>query len=401
MALTDARCRALKPKTKLYKESDSAGLQLWVFPNGSRLWRLAYRWGNKQKSLALGAYPEVGLSEARTARDDARRLLRAGTDPSEQRRNAKRQRVGELTFSELADEFLTKQVRAGKAASTLKKTAWHISHANASFGARAAAMVLPADVLAAAMIFERRGNFESANRFKGVVGAVFRHGVATAKCATDPTASLRGALIRKKPMPRAAILEPKKVGPLLRAIDGCQSNHVVRAALKILPLVFLRVGELRQAEWSDIDFAERVWTIPAARTKMRRPLSVPLANQVIAMLRDLQDKAYSDKLVFPSLRNIRKPISDGTLNAALQSIGYPKEDVTPHGFRATASTLLNESGRWHRDAIERQLAHVDKDSVRAAYARGEHWSERVKMMQWWADYLDELKRSKPTLALVV
>jgi integrase len=201
-------------------------------------------------------------------------------------------------------------------------------------------------------------------------------------------------------VPRAAILDPRKLGPLLRAIDDCPGNRVVRDALRLLPLLFVRPGELRQAEWCEFDFNECVWSIPANRTKMQRPLSVPLAPQALTILVALRECSYSSELVFPSLRNSKKCLSDGTLNAALRACGYPKEEVTPHGFRATASTLLNESGKWHRDAIERQLGHVENDKVRAAYARGEHWEMRVLMMTWWAGYLSQLKHSEPVLALV-
>jgi hypothetical protein len=190
MALTDARCRALKPAGRLYKKTDADGLQLWVFPNGSRLWRYAYRWGQKQKVLALGAYPEVGLAEARVLRDDARRLKRAGTDPSAHRQSAKQARASEMTFAELADEFFDKQQRAGRAPATLKKAAWHINHADRAFGKKAIAAVTAADVLAAAQVFETRGNFETANRFKGTVGTIFRHGIATSKCTADPTSGI-------------------------------------------------------------------------------------------------------------------------------------------------------------------------------------------------------------------
>ena len=391
MALNDALCRSAKPRAKTYKLSDANGLQFWVRPSGVRSWYFTYRWKGTQTGFTFGQYPEVGLAEARARRDDARKILRDGGDPRDHRPNSRSRRPGETTFGDLADDFLAKQRKEGRAEATLKKRAWHIAHAKKCFGKKSPQDVTPIEVLDAARVFERRGQYETANRFRATVAAIFRHGKATAICTQNPAVDLQGALVRRKAVPRAAITDEKRLGPLLRAIDSYSGAPVVLAALQLLPILFTRPGELRQARWSEFDWAAFVWTVPAGRTKMRRELSVPLPPQAIAILRRLKGQGDATDLVFPSPRKNRKPISDGTLNAALCSIGYTKEIVTPHGFRSTASTLLNESGLWRPDAIERQLGHADKNTIRAVYARGEYWDERVRMMAWWAKHLDSLK----------
>lgn len=239
---------------------------------------------------------------------------------------------------------------------------------------------------------EKRGRHESARRLRSTIGSIFRYAIATVRADTDPTVALQGALIKPTVTPRAAVTDPKAFGALLRAIDAFDGQPTTHAALKLMALLFPRPGELRAAEWPEFDFKKDVWIIPASRMKMRRPHQVPLSKQTVAVLRSLQEITGSGTLLFPSLRAHDRPISDNTLNAALRRLGYSKEEASAHGFRATASSLLNESGKWHPDAIERQLAHIENNDVRRAYARAEHWKERVKMMQWWADYLDRLKK---------
>jgi integrase len=250
-------------------------------------------------------------------------------------------------------------------------------------------------VLKALRQVEARGRYETACRLRSTMGRVFRYAIATGRGQSDPTTALQGALIRPKVMPRPAITEPAALGALLRAIDDFDGQPGTRIALQLMALFFPRPGELRAAQWIEFDLDKALWTIPAPRTKMRRPHRVPLASQAIAALQGLRQITGGDGLLFPGIRTAERPISDGTLNAALRRLGYTKTQATPHGFRATASTLLNECGKWHPDAIERQLAHIENNDVRRAYARGEHWDERVKMMQWWADYLDSLRRSLP------
>jgi integrase len=393
MALTDAKCRAAQPEAKLQKLTDGGGLQLWVQPSGARLWRLAYRFGGKQKLLAVGVYPTISLARARQAREDAKRLLANGADPTSEKKRRKQEYTNAVTFRAIADEYLTKLKREGRADATIAKTEWLLAFADADLGNTPIRSVDAPAVLKVLRAVEIRGRYESARRLRSTIGSVFRYAIATARADADPTYALRGALIQVKATPRAAITDPKALGALLRAIDAFDGQPVTRIALQLIAFLFPRPGELRAAEWVEFDFARAIWTIPAARTKMRRPHRVPLASQAVELLSALQRLSRGRALLFPGVRSSSRPISDNTLNAALRRLGYAKDEVTSHGFRATASSLLNESGRWHPDAIERQLGHIEGNDVRAAYARGEHWDERVSMMQWWADNLDGLRRA--------
>jgi integrase len=323
MPLTDAACRAAKPETRLKKLSDGGGLQLWVQPTGSRLWRLAYRFDGRQKLLSLGAYPEVSLAEARERRDVARRQLRDGIDPSEAKKQAKRARAAQATFEQVAGEYIAKLTREGRAPATLDKAVWILGFAKRPFGNQPLPDISAADVLSAARLIEAQGNYDKANRFKTTVGAVFRYGIMTGRTINDPTLALRGALTRHRPKHRAAVIDPQALGPLLRAIDGYQGHAAVGAALKLLPLLSARPGELRAAEWSEFDFGAQVWTVPASRMKTRCAHKVPLAPQAQHILLSLRAMKFSDRFVFPSVRVPTKPISDGTMNAALRSLGYP------------------------------------------------------------------------------
>jgi len=389
MPLSDLKCRNARPGPKLRKLSDGGGLQLWVQPTGSRLWRLAYRFGGKQKLLALGVYPIVSLKDARQEREEAKRLLFAGIDPSQQRKE-EAQRLGD-TFRVVADEYIAKLAKEGRAERTLSKVSWMLSIAYPTLGERSIREIDAPAVLDVLRGVEARGRHETARRLRSTIGSVFRYAIATARADTDPTIALKGALVSPKVNSYAAIIDPEKLGGLLRAIDGFEGQPSTHAALKLMPILFPRPGELRAAEWSEFDFDAAVWKVPAGRMKMRREHRVPLPMQAIVILEGLREVTGKGVLVFPSVRSMDRPISDGTLNAALRRLGYTKDEVTAHGFRASASSLLNESGKWHPDAIERQLSHIESDEVRRAYARAEHWKERVEMMKWWADYLDELK----------
>ncbi len=389
MPLSDLKCRNARPGPKLRKLSDGGGLQLWVQPTGSRLWRLAYRFGGKQKLLALGVYPIVSLKDARQEREEAKRLLFAGIDPSQQRKE-EAQRLGD-TFRVVADEYIAKLAKEGRAERTLSKVSWMLSIAYPTLGERSIREIDAPAVLDVLRGVEARGRHETARRLRSTIGSVFRYAIATARADTDPTIALKGALVSPKVNSYAAIIDPEKLGGLLRAIDGFEGQPSTHAALKLMPILFPRPGELRAAEWSEFDFDAAVWKVPAGRMKMRREHRVPLPMQAIVILEGLREVTGKGVLVFPSVRSMDRPISDGTLNAALRRLGYTKDEVTAHGFRASASSLLNESGKWHPDAIERQLSHIESDEVRRAYARAEHWKERVEMMKWWAGYLDELK----------
>jgi integrase len=295
------------------------------------------------------------------------------------------------SFNEVAKEYMDKQRREGRSESTLSKTEWLLDFARPILGPMSVKAIRPVDVLAVLRTVERRGRYESARRLRSTIGAVCRYAVATARADADPTVALAGALTTPTVKSRSAITDPKQFGALLRAIDAFEGQPPTKAALQLMALLFPRPGELRAAVWAEFDLDNAVWIIPAERMKMRRPHRIPLSRQAIKILRDLHEITGTGPIAFPSVRTADRPISEGTMNAALRRLGYSKDEATPHGFRATASTLLNESGRWNPDAIERQLAHIESDDVRRAYARGEHWDERVRMMTWWADYLDELK----------
>lgn len=393
MPLTDTAIRNAKAQPKVSKHSDGGGLQLWVTPAGAKLWRLAYRFDGKQRKLSIGAYPGVDLKAARAAREQAKEHLRNGRDPSEQKRVARimQQESRASTFSTLAGELKSKKQREGKAAGTIDKFDWLLGMAESDIGKRPIAEISAAEILAVLRKAEKRGHLETAKRLRSVIGQVFRYAIATGKAANDPTIALRGALAVPTPTSRAAITDPKRLGGLLRAIEGYEGQPQTRAALQLMALLFQRPGELRFAEWPEFDLGEAVWLIPASRMKMRREHAVPLPRQALAVLKDLRETQDRSPLLFPSLRSASRPISEVTMNAALRRLGYAKHEMTPHGFRATASTLLNESGRWSSDAIERALAHQERNAVRRAYARGEHWGERVQMAQWWADHLDTMR----------
>jgi integrase len=359
---------------------------------------LAYRFAGKQKKLAIGPYPAIGLSEARAKRQEAKAHLIAGRDPSIQKQADRAQALEAQgqTFAKVAAELLDKKRREGKAANTLSKLEWLHGLANAAIGDRPVAEITAAEVLSALRKVEGKGRLETAKRLRAVIGEVFRYAIATARAENDPTFALRGALSAPVVKHRAAITDPVQLGGLMRAIDGFQGQPSTNAALKLMAYLFPRPGELRMAEWREFDFDKAVWTIPAARAKMRREHRVPLPLQVLVILNELQPITGAGRLVFPGYgisggqgRKVeQRPISENTLNGALRRMGFAQDEMSSHGFRAAASTLLNESGKFSADAIERALAHQDPDAVRRAYARGEHWQERVTMAQWWADQLD-------------
>jgi integrase len=394
MALTDSALKALKPRAKAYKVADGKGLYIHVTPAGGKLWKLKFR--NKvgaEKKLSLGAYPEISLKEARDLRDAARSNLARGVDPAEQKQRDKRAALisAANSFEAVAKAYIAKNKRDGLAEATVRKREWFLDIVRKRLGARPIAEIEPFEILDAVRPFETAKNDEKAHRTLQFIGQVFRYAVANQIAKSDPTRDLRGALSSRKPKHHAAILEPVKVGELMRALEGYEGQPITQFALRLSPYVFVRPGELRRAEWSEIDLEGAVWRIPAAKMKGRQEHTVPLARQSLAILREAQELTGDGQFVFPSIRSPRNPMSENTINAALRRLGFGKDEMTAHGFRAIASTLLNESGKWSPDAIERALAHKDKDHVRAAYHRGAHWQERVEMAQWWADYLDGLR----------
>lgn len=392
MALSAVAIQRAKGREKPYKITDSAGLYLLVNSDGRRYWRFNYRFRGKQKTLAFGVFPDVGLADAREKRDAARKLIAAGEDPAERRKDEERQaRVRESeTLSAIGNEWIERLEKQGRSKATLKKMRWLLDFAIPTLGDRPIAAITAPELLQVLRQVEAGGRYETAVRLRSTFGTIFRYAIATGRAERDVAFDLRGALITPRTTHRAAIIEPKAVGALLRAIEGYDGQPVVRHALRLIPHVFTRPGELRLAEWREFDVEKKVWTIPAEKTKMRRPHRVPLSRQALSILEELQTISGGGVPLFPSLRSVSRPISDNTLNAALRRLGYDKTQMTAHGFRAMASTLLNESRKWHPDAIERQLAHVENNDARRAYLRGEHWEERVRMMQAWSDYLDRL-----------
>ena len=357
---------------------------------------MKFRIDAREKKLSLGSYPEVSLGDARKRRDEARELLAAGKDPSREKQREKvRSRLqAENTFAGISAEYCEKRKRDGHKAwapATAVRSEYLLGLLNSSIGRLPMSEIEPADVLAAIRKIEGKGNFESARRTQQLASAVFRYAVATARLASDPTRDLRGALTAPKVTHYGAITVASKVGELLRAIDGYEGQGITRFALQLAPHVFVRPGELRHAEWSEIDLEAALWTLPAAKTKMRKVHHVPLSAQAVELLKRVHVITGPTGYVFPSLRTRLRPMSENTLNAALRRLGYATDEMTAHGFRAMASTLLNESGKWSPDAIERALAHGDSNKVRGAYHRGAHRDERVDMAQWWSDYLDTLR----------
>jgi len=396
--LTDAAIRRIALRDKPFKVADMHGLYLFVKPNGARYWRWNFSHAGKRGTLSLGVYPEVSLKEAREKRTEAKKLLDRGTNPS---RHKKLQRAlalnGGDTFGAVAQEWLTKIEAEGRSAATMEKMRWLLRYAEPIIGDRPIGELTAPEVLAVLRTVEVKGRYESARRLRTTCGSIIRYAIATGRAQRDVTADLQGALITPKVKHRAAITDPGGVGELLRAIWGYEGQPAVEIALKVGIHTFVRPGELRHAEWSEFDPDLAIWTIPAEKMKMGREHRVPLSTQVMDLLEALYPVTSHSKYLFPSIRDPRRPMSENTVNAALRRLGYDKTQVTGHGFRATASTLLNESRKWHPDAIERQLAHVEGNDVRRAYLRGEHWNERVKMMQYWSDYLDQLRAAEKVI----
>ena len=392
--LTDAKCRNAKSgDLKIKKLADRDGLYLWIYANGRKYWRLRYWFNKTEKSLSLGVYPKIGLKAAREACTQARQILDDGFDPAVKRKLEKitKSEAAQNTFQALAEEWLAKIEREGRTESTLARTKRLLSSACSIIGDRPIVEIEAPELLAVLRRYERQGKYESALRLRSTCGQVFRYAIATGRGTQDPSAFLRGALTVPTVKHRATILAPDAIGALMRAIDGYEGQPETRLALKLLALTFVRPGELRMAEWSEFDAGTREWRIPEARMKMRRPHRVPLADQTLALLKELVPLTGRGRFLFPSVRTFSRPMSENTLNAALRRLGYGTDDMTAHGFRAMAATRLNEMTRWPVDAIERQLAHQEQNEVRRAYTHGaEYWTDRVDMMQAWADYLDEL-----------
>lgn len=391
--LTDLAVRKAVAREKPYKMSDGGGLYMLVTKAGQRYWRMDYRFAGKRSTIALGVYPEVSLAEARVKRKEIKQQIAEGFDPAAKRKIDKI--TGPLananTFSAVAEEWLDKAEREGRAKVTLRKLRWLLDFAHPIIGLRKISDIKAPELLAVLRMVEKRGHYETARRLRSTCGQVFRYAIATGRADRDISADLRGAITVPKVTHRAAIVDPKEAGALLRAIDAYSGYPITHTALRMAPHVFVRPGELRQAEWSEFDFDKLIWTIPAEKTKMRKPHRVPLTRQVLAIIDDIREISGFRRFLFPAQGKRDRPMCENTINLALRRMGFDGKTMTAHGFRAMASTLLNEQGRWNPDAIERQLGHSERDDVRRAYARGKHWEERVAMMINWSDYLDQLR----------
>lgn len=401
--LTHFRIASAKPKAKPYNLSDADGLLLAVQPNGSKLWRFRYRHFARQKTLHIGPWPDVPLADARAQRDEARRQVAAGQDPAQLKVAARKsaQLAAANTFKAVAEEWYAKCADEDLAAITLRKIRWLLDIAYKSLATTPVTEIAPPDCIAVLRTLEGTGRRESARRMRSVLGRVFRYAIHTGRLTQNPAAELRGAIAAPIVTHIAAISKANDAGALMRRIEGYQGHAVTVFALRISPHVFVRPGELRRWEWAEIDWDQAFWDIPPDKMKRRIPLRVPLSRQVQAMIVELWDITGGGKYLFPSFRTPARPMSENTINAALRALGYGPDEMTAHGFRTMADTLLNEAGLFHPDAIERQLAHQDKNAIRRIYARGEFWSERVRMMQFWSDHLEELRDRTETSSSTV
>lgn len=393
MPLSDTQCKTAKPQEKQYKMTDEKGLCLLVATTGGKWWRFNYRFEQKHKTLSMGIYPEISLKQARERRDEARKLVAAGVDPGVNRKATKAAKTGEITnsFEIVAREWYAKQAPT-----------WAPSHGEKIIrrlerdlfpwlGHLPISAITAPEILEALRRVEDRGAVETAHRVHQNCGQIFRYAIATGRASHNPAPDLKGALPPVKQTHLAAITDPKAIGDLLRAIDSYQGFLVTKSALRLAPLFFVRPGELRAAEWAEFDLEGAEWNIPAERMKMREPHLVPLSSQAIAILQELHPLTGTGRYVFPSARTNQRPMSDNAILAALRRMGFTKDEMSGHGFRAMARTILDEVLQVRPDFIEHQLAHAVRDPNGRAYNRTAHKAERHKMMQLWADYLDQLK----------
>lgn len=402
MPLTDTAIRSTKAASKPAKLFDEKGLFLLVTPTGGKWWRFKYRYQGKEKLLSLGTYPEVSLRQARDARDDARQQLRAGIDPGAARKAMKAAQAEDVSsFEVIAREWFARfepTWAPGHSRTIMRRLE---RDAFPWIGKRPIAEITPPELLATIRRIESRGALETAHRVLQICGQVFRYAIVTGRATANPAGDLRGALPPAKEKHHATITDPKAIGELLRAIEGYQGTFTTLCALKLAPLVFLRPGELRQAEWAEFDLDKALWQIPAKRMKIKDQGDhiVPLSNQALAILRELQPLTGSGRYVFAGARSATRPMSENTVNAALRRLGYTSDQQTGHGFRATARTILDEELKFRPDYIEHQLAHAVRDPHGRAYNRTAHLAERRRMMQAWADYLDRLRDGADVIPL--
>jgi len=398
MALTHFAIESAKPKDKPYKLSDGEGLHLLIQPSGAKWWRFRYQFDRKEKMLSLGTFPDVSLAQARERRNDARKLVAEGIDPSVQRKADKVAAAvaADNTFGAVAADYLKKLEDEGKAPVTIDKNRWLLEDLAKPLAKRPIADIKPAEILAILKAVEKTGARETARRLRGTIGSVFRFAIANLRAETDPTYALRGALLQPIVRHRSAITDEAQFGELLRAIHDYKAGPV-RAAILFMTLTLCRPGEARLMRKPEVNWLKATWNIPAERMKMRREFQIPLSRQALGVLRTVWET--SEELVFPSPFSRRKPMSENTMNKALRHMGYSGDVHVAHGFRSSASTILNERRVADPEVIEVALAHQDDDAVRRAYNRAQYWPERVKLLQDWADLIDQFRTLQPAANL--
>ena len=398
MPLTDIKIRNLKPDVRVRRLSDGENLFIEVRPSGTKLFKMAYTYRGKQKTLSLGIYPHVSLAKARMKKIEAKALLADDIDPMAHKQEMLRQEqiAVESTFAFNASELLAKDKSEGKAPSTLKKRRWLLDMASSQFGNMAMDDISAAEVLNLLRSIEEQGNFETAKRLRMTVGQVFRHAICSDRASTNPTEALHRALASPKVRHMAALTDPETFAQLVRAVWEYPGGSLeIRTALKLMVLLFPRPGELRLAMWPEFDLKAATWTIPMERVKQRRIHKKPLSQMAVQLLQELRENGSQQDYVFASTFSRGRPISENTMNVALRRMGFSKDEATSHGFRASASTLLNECGQWNPDAIEAELSHQERNQVRAAYHRSTYWEERVRMADYWSERVSEMVEQLP------
>jgi len=395
MPLSEFAVSKAKPREKAYKLSDGGGLFLLVNTTGSKLWRLKYRYLGKEKLLSFGKYPQVTIADARKKREKAKQQLVNGIDPSTRKKLEviAAQTSARNTFGLIAEEYLENMADRELAAATQSKNRWLLTNVSSSLSKRPINEITSAEILDLLKRVEKSGRRETARKLRGTLSSVFRLAIVTLRAENDPTSALRGALLPLKVTGRAAIINEAELGALLCTIDEYSGWPTVAAAIKFQILTCVRPGEVRGAKRSEFDIAKAIWHIPAERMKMRRPHDVPLSRQALEILENIWVYSDNAELVFPSVRTKKKQLSENAFNSAMRRMGYTKDEVTAHGFRVTASTILNSRG-YEPDVIEAVLAHQDKNAIRRAYNRSSYWDQRVVLMQQWADLLDKFRQLK-------
>lgn len=399
MALSQLAINKANPKDKPYKLADGNGLHLQIGTSGSKLWRMRFRFGGKANMMSLGPFPAVSIKDAREKRDEIKKQIAAGINPSLRKKLDRISASSPNTFGAIADEYIANLQANDAAPVTVSKNRWFLKDLAAPIRNRPVSEIVPAELLDILKKIEASGRRDTAHRLRSVMGAVFRLAVTTLRATNDPTYALRGALLKVKVKHRTAITDERELGRFLAALNEYDGWPILRSAFQFLILTMSRFGDIRHMKRSEVDFEKRLWRIPAERMKMRRAHDVPLSRQALAVLKDVWPLNEEPELVFPSLRSHKKPLSENAFTSVLRNMGYTQDQATAHGFRATASTILNERG-YSPDVIEAALAHQDDNEMRRIYNRALYLPERKKLMQDWGDLLDDFKKQKPVFRVV-